>query len=254
MLMATVAGAIEQWIRDKVNSAGARGITLGLSGGIDSAVVAALAARALGPENVTGVIMPAHSQEEDIDDAWLLATHIGIEPLQIDLTEPFEMMVSTLPKGNDMAVANIKPRLRMITLYHIANTNGLMVAGTGNRTELMVGYFTKYGDGGVDLLPLGSLYKHQVRELARGIDIPERIIDRPPSAGLWAGQTDEDEMGITYEDLDAILQGLESGSDLTGHDPATVNRVQEMVARSSHKRAMPPVCELSTSLLSREMA
>ena len=252
--MATVAGAIEQWIRENVENAGANGITLGLSGGIDSAVVATLGARALGPDRVTGVIMPAHSQQADVDDAWLLAKHIGISPLEIDLSEPFDTMVSKLPPGNDMAVANIKPRLRMITLYHIANTSGLMVVGTGNRTELMVGYFTKYGDGGVDLLPLGSLYKHQVRELARGIGVPESIVGRPPSAGLWAGQTDEDEMGITYEDLDAILDAMEHDADLTGFDPATVQRVQKMVAGSTHKRAMPPVFVPDQPLAALEMS
>jgi NAD+ synthase len=241
MSMATLAEAIEQWIAGHVTAAGANGVVLGLSGGIDSSVVAALAVRALGAERVTGVIMPAHSQQEDIDDARLLASHIDLDPLEIDLSAPFDLMQSTLPPGNDMAVANIKPRLRMITLYHVANTNGLMVTGTGNRTELMVGYFTKYGDGGVDLLPLGSLYKHQVRDLAREIDVPERIIERPPSAGLWAGQTDEDEMGITYEELDGILAALDAGQDTSAFNPDTVQQVKRMMASSSHKRSMPPI-------------
>lgn len=252
--MATLAGAIEQWMREKVESAGVNGVALGLSGGIDSSVVAALAVRTFGAERVTGVIMPAHSQQADIDDARLLANHLGITPLEIDLGPPFDTMVQTLPEGNDLAIANIKPRLRMITLYQIANTNGLMVVGTGNKTELLAGYFTKYGDGGVDLLPLGSLYKHQVRDLARGIGVPERIIDRPPSAGLWAGQTDEDEMGITYEELDAILEALETGTDTSGFPPETVQRVRQMVNRSSHKRSMPQIFELSTPLSTLEMA
>lgn len=252
--MATVAEAIEQWIREHVDSAGVNGIAVGLSGGIDSAVVATLAARALGPERVTGVIMPAHSQQEDIEDARLLANQIGLTPTEVDLAEPFDAMVRTLPTGSDLAVANIKPRLRMITLYHIANTNRLIVVGTGNRTELMVGYFTKYGDGGVDLLPLGSLYKNQVRELARGIGVPESIITRPPSAGLWAGQTDEDEIGITYEELDAILDALERNADLSGFDPATVERVRTMVAGSSHKRSMPPVFVPDKPLSALEIA
>ena len=252
--MATVAEAIETWIRENVDNAGLNGIAVGLSGGLDSAVVATLAVRALGPDRVTGVIMPANSQQEDIDDARMLAGRVGITPLEIDLSAPFDAMLNTLPPGNNMAVANIKPRLRMITLYHIANTNGLMVVGTGNRTELMVGYFTKHGDGGVDLLPLGSLYKHQVRELARGIGVPESIVTRPPSAGLWAGQTDEDEMGITYEELDAILEALENDSDLTGFDPATVDRVRSMVSGSRHKRSMPPVFVPDQPLSALEMA
>jgi NAD+ synthase len=252
--MATLAEAIEQWMREKVESAGVNGIALGLSGGIDSAVVAGLAARALGPERVTGVIMPAYSQQADIDDAWLVARHFGMEPLQIDLGNAFDSMVDTLPHGTDMAVANIKPRLRMITLYHIANTRGLLVSGTGNKSELMVGYFTKYGDGGVDLLPLGSLYKHQVRELARAIDVPQVIIERPPSAGLWAGQTDEDEMGITYEELDGILEALEQNGDLSRFKADRVERVRRMIATSTHKRSMPPIFELSKPISMLEMA
>jgi NAD+ synthase len=252
--MATLAGAIEKWLREKVESADANGVALGLSGGIDSAVVATLAVRTFGPDRVTGVIMPAYSQQEDIDDALLLAEHLGMNPLQIDLSQPFDTMVATLPHGSDLAAANIKPRLRMITLYHVANTNGLMVVGTGNKSELMVGYFTKYGDGGVDLLPLGSLYKHQVRELARSVGVPQRIIDRLPSAGLWAGQTDEGEMGITYEELDAILEAFENGEDTSGFAPERVQRVRDLVDRSAHKRSMPPVFELSKPLSMLEMA
>lgn len=252
--MATLAEAIEQWMRDNVEAAGASGVVVGLSGGIDSSVVAGLATRAFGPDRVTGVIMPAHSQPADVDDARLLADHFGINAREVDLAPAFDSVVETLPGGTELAVANIKPRLRMITLYHIANTHNLVVVGTGNKTELMVGYFTKYGDGGVDMLPLGSLYKHQVRDLARGIGVPERIITRPPSAGLWDGQTDEDEMGITYEELDAILDALETGGDTTGFAPETVERVQGMVARSSHKRSMPPIFEPSTPLSALEIA
>lgn len=251
--MATLAESIAGWLREKVDAAGADGVVLGLSGGIDSSVVAALAARALGNDRVTGVIMPAHSQQEDIDDARLIAQHLNINVQEIDLSGPFDAMVDVLPAGNRVAEVNIKPRLRMITLYYIANTNNLVVVGTGNRSELMVGYFTKYGDGGVDLLPLGSLYKHQVRELARAIGVPERIVQRPPSAGLWAGQTDESEMGITYEELDGILEALERG-DTSGFDPERVEQVKGMVARSSHKRSMPPVFELSQPLSMLEMA
>jgi NAD+ synthase len=251
--MTTLADEIARWLSEKVTATGTNGVALGLSGGLDSAVVAALATRGLGADKVTGVIMPARSQQEDIDDAKMIARHIGIDPQTIDLSRPFDTLIETLPEGSDLAAANIKPRLRMITLYHIANTNNLLVVGTGNRSELMAGYFTKYGDGGVDLLPLGSLYKREVRDLARAIGIPERIVTRPPSAGLWAGQTDEDEMGITYEDLDGILEALERG-DTTGYPPALVKKVEQMVARSRHKRSMPPVFELSRPLSMLEMA
>ncbi len=251
--MATLADAISEWLRERVSDARADGVAVGLSGGIDSAVVVALAARALGPERVTPVIMPANSQTEDLEDARLVARSVGIDALEIELSSAFQTMIETLPSGTDLAVANIKPRLRMITLYHIANTNNLMVVGTGNKSELLVGYFTKYGDGGVDLLPLGSLYKHQVRDLARALGIPDRIIQRPPSAGLWAGQTDEEEMGLTYEELDGIIDGLERG-DTSGFDHETVRRVEQMISRSAHKRALPPVFTLSKPVSMLEMA
>jgi NAD+ synthase len=252
--MTTLANAIEQWLRSKVEESGAHGIAVGLSGGIDSAVVVTLAVRALGPDRVTGIIMPAQSLQADIDDARLVTDGLGLDALLIDLSGPFETLVATLPPGSDLAAANIKPRLRMITLYHVANTNNLLVSGTGNRSELMAGYFTKYGDGGVDLLPLGSLYKYQVRDLARAIGVPEQIIERPPSAGLWAGQTDEDEMGITYEELDGILEAMEMDGDLSRFKPDRVEKVRAMIRRSTHKRAMPPVFELSKPLSMLEMA
>jgi NAD+ synthase len=251
--MTTLADGIATWIRDKVERAGANGVTLGLSGGIDSAVVAALAVRGLGVSRVTGVIMPAYSQPEDTRDAELLAEHLGLEPLTVDLSRVFDLFMQTLPAGSEMATANIKPRLRMITLYHVANTNNLLVTGTGNKSEIMAGYFTKYGDGGVDILPLGSLYKSDVRELARDLGIPQRIIERPPSAGLWAGQTDEEEMGITYEDLDGILEGLERG-DTSGFPTDLVAKVRRMIAASTHKRQMPPIFELSAPLSMLERA
>jgi NAD+ synthase len=152
-------------------------------------------------------------------------------------------LLGALPDTSDLARANIKPRLRMTTLYALAQTHGYLVAGTGNKSEIAVGYFTKYGDGGVDIEPLGELYKTQVRLLAAKLGIPQTIIDRPPTAGLWEGQTDEGEMGITYEALDTTLAAIEAGD--TGHlDPAQVARVQQMLASSAHKRSMPPVCPL----------
>ncbi len=236
----SLADNIANWIRDQIDGAGANGAVVGLSGGIDSAVVAGLAARGLGSDRVLGVIMPAHSQQADVDDAKLVARAFNIESLTIDLSEPFDLLVGKLPDGSQLATANIKPRLRMLTLYHVANTRGLLVVGTGNRSELMVGYFTKYGDGGVDLLPLGSLYKTDVRAVAREIDVPQAIIDRPPSAGLWAGQTDEEEMGITYEDLDGILMALDRG-DISQYPDDKVAKVQRMIAGSAHKRRPAPI-------------
>ena len=138
-----------------------------------------------------------------------------------------------------MARANLKPRLRMSTVYYLANSSNYLVAGTGNKPEMQVGYFTKYGDGGVDLEPLGELYKHEVRALASVLGVPQPIIDRAPSPGLWPGQTDEGEMGITYAEIDAILAAWETGE--APNLPADrIAKVEGMVARSEHKRAMPP--------------
>jgi NAD+ synthase len=135
-----------------------------------------------------------------------------------------------------LALANLKPRLRMTTLYHVANRLNYLVAGTGNRSEISIGYYTKYGDGGVDLLPLGSLVKSEVRALARDLGVPTRIVDKPPSAGLWLGQTDEGEMGFTYAELEEYLRG---GPDSLV--PATVMKIERLVRASEHKRQMPPV-------------
>ena len=150
----SLADSIASWISGHVGAPlGSTGAVIGLSGGIDSAVVSGLCARAVGKENVLGIIMPAHSAQADIDDAILTAETWGIEHRTLDLTYLYDQVRETLPPGNDMANANIKPRLRMITLDHHANTLNRLVVGTGNRSELMIGYFTKYGDGGVDLLP-----------------------------------------------------------------------------------------------------
>jgi NAD+ synthase len=202
---------LTDWIRAEVTAGGGHGAVFGLSGGIDSAVVAALAKQAF-PHHALGVVMPCHSDPRDAEDGGLVAHHFGVPSATVDL----------------------KPRLRMTTLYAFANQLGYRVLGTGNRSELAVGYFTKYGDGGVDLLPIGSLVKSEVRDLARTLGVPERIVTKPPSAGLWADQTDEAEMGLTYEELDAyLLTGMAS--------PAVQAKVDAMNAASEHKRALPRI-------------
>jgi NAD+ synthase len=193
--------------------------------------------------------MPCHSLPEDGELAQLLARTFGIETITVDLAPAYDALLETLPPGSDrsaersrrsLARTNLKPRLRMTTLYYLANERSYLVAGTGNRSELMVGYYTKYGDGGVDILPLGGLLKTQVWDLARELGVPDVIVDRAPSAGLWRGQTDEGEMGITYAALDRTLVALEQG-DTRDIDPATLAKVQGMIAHSAHKRALPPI-------------
>ena len=233
---------IGEWIKEKVGEAGAEGIVLGLSGGVDSSLTAALAKKAL-EDKVLGLLMPCHSDPIDLEHARLLADKFDIETEYVDLGPVFDSLMASLPEGSDLAVANLKPRLRMATLYYFANNRNYLVAGTGNKSELTVGYFTKYGDGGADLLPLGDLLKYQVRELAREIGVPEEIIAKPPSAGLWAGQTDEGEMGITYNELDKTILAIEKG-DTSDYDEAIFERVKAMRAVSEHKRQPIPICRI----------
>ncbi|MHA1145592.1 MAG: NAD+ synthase [Candidatus Helarchaeota archaeon] len=200
-------------------NANAAGFVVGLSGGIDSALTATLCVRASNEDSVLGLLMPCHSSEADLADAKIMVEFLGIKHLVVDLSDTFDQFMKTIKDyGTEssfkLAKANIKPRLRMITLYFFANLNNYLVAGTGNKSEDDIGYFTKYGDGGVDFLPIQHLYKHEVRQLARYLGIPEKIIKRTPTAGLWEGQTDEDELSnqlgftVTYEKLDEMLEEI----------------------------------------------
>ncbi len=237
-----VAGRISSWIRERVEEAGAEGVVLGISGGIDSSVTAVLAKKGLG-DGVLGVIMPCHSDPTDVEHARRVAAQFGIETEYVDLTPVFDCLLEALPPGDRVAVGNLKPRLRMATLYYFANSRHYLVMGTGNKSEIMVGYTTKYGDSGVDILPLGDMLKTQVQKLARELGIPEEVIVKPPSAGLWEGQTDEGEMGISYEELDEIIMAIESG-DVDGCNQEALARVRAMMAASQHKREPIPICEL----------
>lgn len=232
---------IVNWLRTKVKEAGAYGVVLGLSGGIDSAVVMVLCQKAF-PQNCLGLIMPCYSDPKDEADARLVAEHFSFPYKIINLDQAYDALVKAMGEITDekrkgMALANIKPRLRMTTLYFEAALRNYLVVGTGNKSEIVVGYYTKYGDGGVDLEPIGNLVKTEVRELARFLGIPESIITKPPSAGLWASQTDEQEMGFTYEELDEYI--------LTGKaKPQILERIQHLISISEHKRHMPPIAPL----------
>ncbi len=193
--MSDMRERIAGWLKQEVRRAKADGIVVGMSGGVDSSVVAALSKEAVG-DSMLALILPCYSQARDGEDAERVAAQLQIPVARVDLSPMYDAFLSILSGENMIARANLKPRLRMITLYYHANLQNYVVAGTGNKSELMVGYFTKYGDGGVDLLPLGGLLKTQVRELAHRLGIPEDIIKKSPSAGLWEGQTDEGEMGI----------------------------------------------------------
>lgn len=231
------------WLRERAREARADGFVYGLSGGIDSAVVSGLTERAAPGRNLA-LILPCHSQDADVADARLVARALNLNAKEVDLSPVFDLLIGQVAaddpalaggeRPRDLSLANLKARLRMATLYLHANRRNALVSGTGNRSELTVGYFTKYGDGGCDLLPIGHLVKAQVRAVAAVLKVPERIITKPPTAGLWPGQTDEGEMGITYEALDRYI--------LTGEGPAeVVARIQAMNRASDHKRKPPPV-------------
>lgn len=224
------------WLRERAREAGAEGSVLGISGGVDSAVVAALCRRAFG-RRALNLILPCESDPQDREDAEILSRTLDLDTRVVDLERPFLALLDLVEEdvsGSDLARANLKARLRMTCVYLHANALNRLVVGTGNKVELSLGYFTKYGDGASDVLPLGNLVKGQVYDLARCLGVPERIIERPPSAGLWKGQTDEQEMGVTYQDLDAYFQG-------EAVDPAVQDRIRTMAAASRHKRQLPPV-------------
>lgn len=236
-----LADDISDWIKIQVKEAGAEGIVVGLSGGIDSSVVAVLAKKAMG-DHVLALIMPCQSKSIDEDHAKLIASRLRFKTERIVLDAVYEKSLEILPSGNKLALANLKSRLRMITLYYFANSLNYLVAGTGNKSEITVGYFTKYGDGGVDILPLGGLLKTEVRRLAEELGIPKEIIEKAPSAGLWPAQTDEGELGISYDELDRAIMALESGNK-EGVDSHTLAKVEDLIKVSSHKRSLARIFE-----------
>jgi NAD+ synthase len=232
-----LAEKLISWIRDRVVTAGRRGAVFGLSGGIDSAVVAVLCKRAF-PYSTLGVLLPCHSAPQDGEHARLVADKFSITTRLIVLDNVYDSLTGllpdekTTPEAMHLARSNLKARLRMVSLYYLANQLQYLVVGSSNRSELAVGYFSKYGDGGVDIAPLGNLVKAQVREMARFLDIPREIIEKPPSAGLWPGQTDEAELGFSYDDIDRYL--------LTGEaDNEVRSKIESRMAAYGHKRQPP---------------
>ena len=236
---------LESWIGARFAESGAKGAVLGISGGIDSAVLTGLLCRTIGADNVTGVIMPCHSMAIDEEYARLLVPAFGINVVKVDLSGTYDAMMAALAATgtsfDGLPSANIKPRLRMTTLYAIAQQRGALVCGGGNRDEVMYGYFTKYGDSGVDILPMADLLKGEVRNAAKFLGVPREIIDRPPTAGLWAGQTDESEMGLTYDDLDMYLATGEGTEEVR-------TKIEKAMARSAHKRKFAPMAVLPKDL------
>ncbi len=240
---------LQTFIRDTVSKAGAKGVVIGLSGGIDSAVVTKLCADALGPKNVLNVFMPSRvTPAEDYKTTSELSTMWGTEYRVVDIQPAVDALAAVLLSDADTPLerGNISARCRMVVLYNLAKKRQYLVMGTSNQSEIMMGYFTKFGDGACDATPLANMYKTEVRQIAALIGVPQPIIDKPPSAGLWEGQTDESEMGIKYEDLDAILYDMEqdmSDSQIaadTGLPKDLVSDIRRQVKIMEHKR-MPAV-------------
>lgn len=248
---AKVEVEIIRFIQKVVSGARANGTVVGLSGGIDSSVVGALCVRALGKEKVVGILMPAsHTPKKDMEDARILAEGWGVKTFEVRIDPIFSALVRALPlRGDDkIAKANAKARIRMIINYYFANRLGMVVAGTGDRSEDQIGYFTKWGDGGVDFLPIAHLYKTQVRRLGAHLGLPQGVVEKPSSPQLWPGHKATDEIPIDYGALDLVLYGLLDArlpprevARQTGVDSKVVEEVLRRHRESAHKRSYPPM-------------
>lgn len=234
---------IVEWLRERTEAAGAKGLLVGVSGGLDSAVVAALIKKAY-PENSLGVMMPIHTSHKNLQDALEVTNASNIEAINIDLTESHNVMYEQITEKlhdkksfnqeqDQLANANLRARLRMSTLYALAAHYNYLVVGTDNASEWYTGYFTKYGDGGVDILPLVEFTKTEVREMAKLLNVPQAVIAKVPSADLWEDQSDESEMGVSYTVIDAYLKG-----ETTKEEDKEI--IEKMHTRTMHKRERLP--------------
>ena len=235
---------ISEFLRDML---GEKDAIIAVSGGIDSAVVAGILQRSISANRIHAYFLPdSVTPRSDYDDVKALSDKLGIEVRTIDITPAVDSFRNLLDIRDRALLGNVKSRVRMITVYHFSALFGGLVVGTTNRSEYMTGYFTKFGDGACDLEPVLHLYKDEIRQIARYLELPVHIIEKKPSAGLWESQTDEEEMGLTYGQLDSILRFYSSCKGGSINREENGARVLEMIQRSDHKRHLP------VSLLGRE--
>ena len=240
------------FIHSETSRAGFDRAVVGLSGGVDSALTCLLAAEALGPENVLAVRMPyATSSPESLEHAELMIQMTGVKDVTLPITDAANVLLDGIPEDQQVRRGNVMARMRMIVLFDQSADFGGLVIGTGNKTELLLGYTTQFGDAASAISPLGDLYKTQVWQLAAEMDVPEVIQEKAPSADLWIGQTDESELGFTYKEVDRLLYLLvdrrHSPEDCVeaGFDRKFVETIVALVQRNHFKRVMPPIAKLS---------
>ena len=221
-----------EWLRDEVKKANMDGVLVGMSGGVDSSVVAALAKEAF-PNNSLGIYLPINNMGKDLEDAKAVAETINIETMTIDLSNSFNETLKATGVQGKLASANIKPRLRMTALYAVAQEKRYLVLGTDNAAEWILGYFTKYGDGGVDLLPIVYLTKGEVKAMAKEMGLPQVVYTKKPTAALWDGQTDEEELGYSYDEVDKYILGQDIDNEIK-------NKIEKQISMTEHKRKPLP--------------
>lgn len=247
---------IHKFILKTVEKTGLKGVAVNISGGIDSAVTLHLAVQALGPERVTAITIPERdvTPQRDITDVMLHCKQLNLTCNTVEITPVLHVMRNILPEydiTDRITCGNIRSRLRMLIAYHHANIERKLVIGTSNKTELFTGFFTKYGDGGVDFMPLGDLWKYNIKQLANYLEIPENIIKKAPSPGFYEGHTDEAELGMSYDNIDLILYSYERGLTINeiskdlSIDSSEVERILIKVKANQHKRANPLILRLS---------
>jgi NAD+ synthase len=246
MILERIANAITKFIFEQIRERNSNGIAVGLSGGIDSSVVAHLSVMALGRRSVLGVILPESNitPEEDLNDAKALVNKLGIEHIVIEIDPIKTQFMKVLP-DDSVAQGNLAARIRMCILYYYAALKHLLVAGTADKSEMKLGYYTKHGDGAADIFPIADLYKTEVRQLASYLRISPSIINKKSRPGLWHGHTAEEEIGLSYENIDNILQRMDTNSLGTSeYSRDDVRKVSHMVEKNRHKRERPVICKI----------